>query len=230
MHDLPVAPSRLRIVTATTSPGSRRAARPDRHLHVADLTGDVVQTRGVPVTSVARTVADCLRHLPALEAVALADAALHVGKATKSDVREVLARQAQWPFSAAARLALPLVDARRESPLESRSAVVMARHGIPTPVPQCRILDLSGVVVAPVGFAWPELGVVGEADGKTKYGANAARVVAAEKDRHALLEALGLVVVRWDDRHLVGPEPPLVARLNAAFARGDGARFIGGVA
>ncbi len=230
MHDLPVAPARLRVVTATTSRGSRRAPRSDRHLHVADLTGDVVRRRGVPVTSVARTVADCLRQLPVLEAVAVADAALHVGQATRNDVREVLARQAGWPFSAAARLVLPLVDARRESPLESRSAVVMARHGIPAPVPQCRILDLSGVVVARVDFGWPELGVVGEADGKTKYGVDAARVVAAEKDRHALLEALGLVVVRWDDRHLLGPEPLLVTRLNAAFARGDGARFLGRVA
>ncbi len=142
-------------------------------------------------------------------------------------IRDVLSRQERWPFAAVAGLVLPLVDGRRESRLESRSAVVMDLHRIPRPVPQCWILDRRSRPVARVDFAWVELGVVGEADGRVKYRADAARVIEDEKDRQARLEALGLVVVRWDERHLYGAEPLMVRRLHEAFERADGRRFRG---
>jgi hypothetical protein len=228
VHGLPVPVRALRTVTLTSGPGTKRTTSADRHVYFAGLPdADLVMHCGVPVTSPARTAADCLRHLPMRDAVAVADAALH-GRATTFDqVRAVLAGQAGWPFAGVAALALRLVDGRRESALESRSAVVMATHGIPAPRPQCRVLDARGVLVARVDFGWPELGVVGEADGRTKYAGDAARVVEAEKERQAQLEALGLVVVRWGERHLHGPEPVLVVRLNDAFARADGRRFVG---
>lgn len=69
--------------------------------------------------------------------------------------------------------------------------------------------------------------MVGEADGRVKYGGDAARVIEAEKDRHARLEALGLVIVRWGERHLYGAEPPFVVRLRDAFGRSSGAHFSG---
>jgi hypothetical protein len=103
----------------------------------------------------------------------------------------------------------------------------MHQHGIPRPTPQLTILDCQRRFVARPDFVWLELGVVGEADGRVKYEVEAADVIQAEKDRHAQLEALGLVVVRWDERHLWGPEPVLVRRLCDAFERGDGRRFRG---
>ncbi len=51
---------------------------------------------GVPCTSVARTVADCLRHLPPPEAVALADAALRAGFVTVEQITAVL-MDCHWP-------------------------------------------------------------------------------------------------------------------------------------
>jgi hypothetical protein len=52
-------------------------------------------------------------------------------------------------------------------------------------------------------------------------------VIESEKDRQAQLEDLGLIVVRWGERHVHGPEPLFVVRLRAAFGRGDGRRFRG---
>ena len=43
----------------------------------------------------------------------------------------------------------------------------------------------------------------------------------------AWLEALGLVVVRWSSKHLLGNAPVMVERLRAALAAGDGSRFTG---
>jgi hypothetical protein len=164
-----------------------------------------VRRNGLHVTSPSRTVADCLRHQDAFDAVPIADAAVRLGLCTAEQVAAVLALQESWPYATAGRMSLGLVDGRRESPLESRSAVVMHRHDIPAPVPQVTILDDRGRFVARSDFTWLERGVVGEADGRGKYlDGDAVDTFDAEKDRQARLEALGLIVVRWNARQLVG--------------------------
>jgi len=143
-------------------------------------------------------------------------------------VAQVLTAQAGWPYASVAASALPLVDPRRESPLESRSGVVMHRHGIPVPVPQVLIRDRRGAAVGRVDFAWLERSVVGEADGRTKYrDGDGIATIEAEKERQARLEALGLVVVRWSAPHLIGEPPPMVERLRHALMTGEGSRFTG---
>ena len=105
----------------------------------------------------------------------------------------------------------------------------MHRYALPTPEPQVTIYDPAGRFVGVVDFAWLARGVVGEADGHGKY-ADADDPVAifdAEKDRQARLEALGLLVVRWNGRHLVGDPPILVQRLGSALEQGSGRRFTG---
>lgn len=225
---LPVSRRLLASVVVTVDPTSGRRTRRDRDLvrQVAALPPDaVVRRNGLPVTSSARTVADCLRHLDALDAVPIADAAVRLRLCTVDEIAAVLARQEQWPYAAAGLDGLRLVDGRRESWLESGSAVVMHRHGIPPPTPQVTILDARGRFVARTDFAWLGHGVVGEADGRGKY--RGVDVFDAEKDRQALLEALGLVVVRWNGRQLHGEPPVMVTRLQAALRRGDGAGFTG---
>lgn len=231
---LPVDVRLLDTVTVTVDPAHLRRTR-----HAADLVRRVAAVpdahrttrRGLPVTTLDRTLADCSRHLDALHAVAVLDAAAHRGMCTPEAVAGVLDLQQAWPYAAAARSTLLLVDGRRESPLESRSAVVMHRHGIPAPDLQVTILDARGVFVARSDFAWRERGVVGEADGRTKYLQGDARAAVsafeAEKDRGAAVEALGLRVVRWGNEHLRGEQPVMVARLLSAFRRGDGGRFTG---
>ena len=230
MIDLPVPRRLLSSVHLTVRPGSGTARRDDGvHRHVAGLPrGHVVLLRSLPVTSPARTVADCLRQLDAADAVALADAAVRAGLTTAEAVRDVLRQQAGWPFVQGAGLSLALVDGRRESSLESRSAVVMHRASLPAPEPQVSIHDERGRFVARVDFAWLEHGVVGEADGRIKYrDGDVVRVIEAEKERQSRLEALGLVVVRWGWRDLQGPEPRMVERVREALQRGDAARFRG---
>jgi hypothetical protein len=219
-------------VAITLPPGPKASTRYRKTLtqYVARLESeDITTVAGLPVTTPARTVADCLRHLAAFDSVPIADAALHRGLFTLDDVRNVLQRQANWPYAGVAVMSLPLVDRRRESPLESRSAVVMHRYELPPPEPQVTIYDANGRFVAKVDFAWLRRGVVGEADGRGKYadGDDPVAVFDAEKDRQARLEALGLSVVRWNARHLLGDPPVLVERLRTAFAAGDGRRFRG---
>jgi very-short-patch-repair endonuclease len=227
LHGWPVSEPLADRVWLTVEPGGY-TRREDRIVQqVAPLgSEDVGVASGLPCTAPARTVADCLRHLPAQEAVVLGDAALRSRVVDPRAVGATLERR--WPRATAANDLLLLLDRNRESGLESRSAVVMHQYGLPRPRTQVRILDRDGRVVARVDFAWMDHGVVGEADGLVKYGE--ARSVAEEKQREARLQALGLVVVRWTARHLHGDPPLLVAQLRAALEHGDAARFRGRVA
>lgn len=196
----------------------RFTRRPDGHastryyddfeIEVASMApDDVVRAEGLLLTSPARTVADCLRHLPGRDALAIADAAVAHGLTDAAEIGEVLARCGQWPGAHLAMRLLPLIDGRRESPLESWSAVGFESIGLPPPVPQVELLDARDRVVARVDNWWPE-GVAGEADGRLKYLLGAAQaggatdaaladVVHAERRREAGIRALGAEVERW---------------------------------
>jgi len=239
LHGLPVSVQRLGAVWMTAAADRPRSTRytPLLRREVAPLPpGELTTRSGLPVTSLARTVADCLRHLPVEESVPLADAALQSPLAEsdrlpRAHLDGVLRDQASWPYARAAVSALRLVDPRRESVFESRSAIVMDACGLPAPTPQAVILDTDGVFVARVDFLWGEYGVVGEADGVAKYRTDdPVQVFMAERERQARLEELGLVVVRWNWRQLGGRPPEFVVRLRRALAAGDPARFRGKVA
>ena len=78
-------------------------------------------------------------------------------------------------------------------------------------------MDLEDVGRVRVDFAWPDVGVVGEFDGRIKYGRQLAGsdphgVVFAEKLREDALRRAGWTVVRWTWADLKSPRR-LVQRL-----------------
>jgi hypothetical protein len=95
-----------------------------------------------------------------------------------------------------------------ESVGEYRSMFLFHRQHLPRPEVQYKIWDRSGEVFAIVDFAWPELGVFGEFDGKIKYtrllkeGESITDVVLREKRREELVCELTRwrpFRVIWDD-------------------------------
>jgi hypothetical protein len=192
---------------------------PGAHLYRASLRPeDVVHFAGVPVTSMARTLADLARHRPVGTAVAAIDWALHEQRVRLDEIQDVMLFCATWPLIARARRALDLADARAESPLESVSRLVLPRLGVPAPELQKSIFDADGRLVGRSDFYWDEVGVVGEADGRAKYVER--RVLVREKERQEQFEDLGLVVVRWGWEQVTMRKHMLKARLEHAFARG----------
>lgn len=201
----------------------------------ASLPDGHVRTAGrIRRTSAARTVADCMRHLTTVDAVAVSDAALRASPAVWGQVQEVLDVCAGWPYSRRGLDAWTLVDGRRESPLESWSWVAAIRQGLPVPEPQTDVYDEDGVFLGRVDAWWPEHGVVGEVDGLTKYGLGAAasdaadvrravQAVVAEKQREDLLRRTGLHVVRWGSSDL-RQEPRWAQTIRTELGRGDPAR------
>ena len=236
--DLPLPAGGAWKVQATAASGSR----PTRYLdgltvYVAGLPArDVKVVGGVAVTSPARTVADCLRHLTAADAVAIADAALHRELTRPDEVSTVIRDQSSWPYAGRCVRAVPLIDGRRQSWLESVSAVVLHRIGVPLGESQVVIMDESGRFVARVDRYWEEDGVVGEADGQVKYavqdlvGVEAARqALVREKSREDRLRDLGLEVIRWGAADLAAGAGPVAAAFRRARTRHRGSRFTGQV-
>ncbi len=226
---LPVGDASDTTLWVTGPPGCR-TGREHGVLHQsAPLTdADLTEVDGLLCTTATRTVVDCLRHLDPLHAVPMGDLALRRGRVTVARLEDELTAR-RWPRAAAATALLPLLDGRRESPLESRSAVVLHRYGLPRPSVQVKVLDPQGRFVGRPDVLWLEHSVAGEADGLVKYDGGGA-VVAEERSRQAKFQALGLVVIRWTEQQLYGDPPLVVQQLCPALAAGDARRFRGRVA
>lgn len=111
-------------------------------------------------------------------------------------------------------------DGAAESVGESFSRAVLHEIGAPPPELQRRIPTSAGAFR--VDFCWPELGVVGEFDGREKYldpemsgGSDPRLVHLREKDREDELRSMGWVVVRWGWQDLLDPAG-LIVRLRRA--------------
>jgi hypothetical protein len=100
---------------------------------------------------------------------------------------------------------------------------------VPRPVAQVDVLDPGGRFIGRADLLWPELRVVGEADGREKFrgmpGADTSERAVAERlvaaaERARSLEALGLAVVRWGAGDLTHPAA-LAARILGARPVGE---------
>jgi hypothetical protein len=171
---------------------------------------DVVTIDGMSVTGLARTVVDIARRPDFLRAVVIADAALNprtrseLALATDVlDLEAVLSAVAFRHGEARARHVLDFADGRSGSPGESISRVTIDRLGLPSPVLQQPFPRDSGGEWF-VDFWWPEVGLIGESDGRMKYldpayrnGRTAEQVVYDEKRREDELRRQCRAFVRW---------------------------------
>lgn len=226
VHGLPVWQEHLGRVHLTRDRRGGGQQRRWVQVHGAPLDAvDVAEDDGRSLTTLARTVVDLGRSLPLAQSVAAGDVALT--RFDRDDLDAVLRRQAGWTGIGRARQAVALLDPRSESAGESFSRVVFWQAGLAAPDPQYRVCTPDGRFLGRCDFGWPEFGVLGEFDGKKKYGRllrkpgqTAEDVLIAEKRREERLRAQGWVVVRWMWSDLYHPDR-LLGELRAAFARGQ---------
>lgn len=178
-------------------------AREQLHVHAQPLPdAHRAELDGLPTTSLARTAVDlaCLCH--EWEALAVLDAAVRM-LTDVQPLRAVVAASARRHGIGRARWALTHADGRAGSPVESISRYWMIQGGLPMPELQYEIRDSLGRLLGIADFAWPELGVVGEVDGRVKYdellrpGQSSADVVLREKARENSFRRNGWWVYRW---------------------------------
>jgi hypothetical protein len=201
-HGLPLLghlPGALHVVVGRTSGGRSARGVAAHSITVPKL--DIVQADELRLTSQARTVVDLAAVARTPAAVVMAD---HFVRTSGREALIVAWQRAQ-PFRGHRRAwdVIDFADGRAGSALESVSRVNMRAIGCPQPHLQIPFSDSDGLIGV-VDFFWPELGIVGEADGDVKYldpsfrgGRSADQVVLDEKIREDRLRALGLRVVRW---------------------------------
>lgn len=203
VHGLPVPTSALEVATMTrTSPGHGDGGPQLRVRNTRLEVDQVTVVGGFRVTTAERTVCDITRLSPFEWGVAAADSALRQGVDPMA-LQRTLQMHPRLHGVKLARHVIAFADGRSESVAESLSRAQMAKWGIPRPVLQYEIFDHDGEFVGRADFAWPELGLVGEVDGKAKYeqllkpGQSAAEAVMEEKRREQRIRRCGLWVVRW---------------------------------
>jgi hypothetical protein len=193
--------------------------------HVARFRDDeVVRDDGVEVTGPVRTALDLARSMPLEPAVVVLDLALHRGLLQHAQLRERMFDIAGTRGSRTAARAVGAADGRSESVGESRSRLLLHRLGLPPSALQFSV-SADGRVLGRADFAWEAEGVLGEFDGRIKYGRllrpgqDPGDAVFAEKRREDDLRDAGWGVVRWTWADLRQPER-LAERVRRALQRG----------
>ena len=184
---------------------------------------EITQAGPWRVANPARAAIDTARVLTTVSGVVAADAALRLGMADHGELVDACARVAGRTGVGRARRTVRLADGLSESPGESWSAVVIDDLGLPAAERQHPFEDEDGFI-GRVDFWWPEHRVVGEFDGRVKYGrVNPSGrppedVLWEEKRREDRLRAADQAVVRWTSSDLARPHA-LQRRLSAALTR-----------
>jgi hypothetical protein len=209
---VPLWGARLDRVHVTRRPPASSEVSGPLRCHVARLRDDeITVVRGIAVTGVVRTALDLARSLPFEPAVVVLDAALRSGLLTRDALQQRLLDIAGTRGSRHAARVVRFADGRSESVGESRSRVVLQQLGLFPSALQFEVRSPHGTLLARTDFAWEEERVVGEFDGRVKYGRllrpgqDPGDAVFEEKRREDAIRDEGWGVVRWTWSDLLGP-------------------------
>jgi hypothetical protein len=214
------------LVLARASGGDERALRRDsRHrLVIPDcriVTGPVVAAstrlvRGVPVVDPALAGVGAAADLTSARwRTALLDAALWQG-ATIEDLQRAIDMWRHLGHRTELLEALARARPGAQTVLETFSRLALVEQGLPEPILQQAFYDERGLI----GYAdmwWPDLHVIGEADGLVKY--QTREDVIREKVREDRLRATGEGVVRWTPEEIENEPDAVAARVLRAARR-----------
>jgi hypothetical protein len=169
---------------------------------------EVLERDGHLVVVPARAVLEAATLATVESGLVSADSALHKRLTTPEQIERMFTRMERWRGSQKLHLVTRMADGRAESVGESRSRHLFWAHGLPAPDLQFPVHDHRGVLVGTSDFAWPELRMLGEFDGRVKYGRllrpgqSPGDVVFEEKRREDLLRGItgyGMFRLVWSD-------------------------------
>ncbi len=146
--------------------GRARIERPQCDGGERDLASyDVMELGGIRVTTPLRTALDLGCKLRRPDGLAALDMFARLHGITQADLWRSLPRYRGRRGVVRLRGLVPLVDARAESPGESRTRLVIHDAGLPDPVPQFWVHD-RGVPIYRLDLAYPKSRVAVEYDGE----------------------------------------------------------------
>ena len=189
--------------------GAGRSEGDVRHHEALVLDSDLVRLHGAPVVRPVRAALESASLSGLERGLVTVDSGLRNGLFTAADLAAQHALMQSWPGAQHLHVVTRLADGRSGSVGESRSRYLFYIQRLPAPVLQFPVYD-GGRLVGISDFAWPGSGLLGEFDGRVKYGRllrpgeDAGDAVFREKRREDLLRRLtGWRMVRlvWADLH-----------------------------
>ena len=174
---------------------------------------DVVQVRGMPTTSIVRTLGEICARLSLVEAVVIADAALHNRRVKLHQLVAWAGANAGRRGARNLRRVLALIEPATESPMESRLRMVLVLGGLPRPKAQVSIHDRWGRFVGRPDLYYEQhrLGI--------EYDGGFHRDALAEDNRrqNRLLNA-GVRLLRFTGTDVLGNPESVVSQVRAMLA------------
>lgn len=178
---------------------------------------DVLTVDGLVITSPVRSVLFLMRYAPDVRAATrVADMAAYNDLVSVAELREYASHLNGWTGIPQARAALERCDENAWSPTEVDFRLTWTLDaGLPRPVTNTPVFDLSGNHIGTPDLIDPEAGVIGEYDGSLHL-LGAQRTV--DVRREALFRGHGLECVTMLSSDLPDRRP-VVSRLREAYAR-----------
>jgi hypothetical protein len=208
LHGMSIWGVDLTRVHVTRLDGGAGRIEPDVVHHLGHVRGhDLREVDGLRVLAPDRCALETGTMASAESALVVLDSCLHLALSTPEDLFRRFTSMERWPGKQRLHIPVRMADGLAASVGESRGRWMLRRAGIPAPVLQYAVV-CDGVVVGTTDWAWPEAGLLGEFDGRVKYGRlllpgqQPGEVVFAEKLREdRLREITGFRMVRltWSD-------------------------------
>lgn len=181
---------------------------------------DFVSVRGYPAVRAPRAILDTCRRLSLIEAVVVADAALHGGRVTIAQLVAWAKSNARRHGMKKFRRVIELAEPASESPMESRLRMILVLGRLPRPCAQVSIFDSSGVFVGRPDLYYEDQRLGIEYDGGTH------RESLAEDDhRQNLLLRAGVRLLRFTARDVMGPREHVVRQVRDMLRSGSAGRI-----
>jgi hypothetical protein len=172
------------------------------------LDDDIVTVDGMRALKPARCALETGSLTSNEGALVVLDSALFLRRTGEGELAEQFGLMSHWPHMRHLHIPVRMSTPLSESVGESRGRWLFWTLGLPAPQCQFKIYDSLGALVARCDWGWPRHGLLGEFDGRQKYGRllkpgeDPGDVMFAEKRREDLVRELtGMRMVRlvWDD-------------------------------
>ena len=213
LHGLDVEP--CDPVEATVSKRAGISGRAHIALRRSELgVDDIVRARGFPATSVVRTIADLCAALSLVEAVVIADAALHNRLVRVEDMDSWIASNRRRHGIRKLRRVVGLVEPAAESPMESRLRMLLVLAGLPRPKAQVAVHDEWGRFIGRLDLYYERHRVGIEYDGATHRDS-----LVQDNRRQNRLLAAGVNLMRFTGGDVLGNPGAVVNQVRSFLRR-----------
>ena len=176
--------SRVHVTRVDGGPGRIEGDVVHHEGFVADH--EIVEVNGVRAVIPVRASVEAASRATSEKALVIVDSLLANGLADDDELMRQFELMEHWPFTQHLHIPIRMADGRSKSAGESRGKWLFRCSFIPAPELQYEVRDPStNELLGTTDWAWPELGALGEFDGKVKYGRNC-----SSRDRRPAMSCL----------------------------------------